>query len=50
MVFIQIIGQLVCLYLMMNQFAERIDFNSNGGHKYNTDFYHKNKAFYRDSS
>ncbi len=50
MLIIQFIGQLVCLYVVMQMFTEKIDFYSNGGRDFNIAYYKTHEEFYKDSS
>lgn len=50
MLLIQLIGQLVCIYMVMQMFTEKIDFYSNGGRDFNISYYKQNNHFYFDSS
>lgn len=47
---IQFIGQVICVYMTMEMFTEKIGYYDKGGVENNKEYYKKNGDFIRDSS
>ena len=50
MFFIQLTGQILCVYMTMSVFSNDIGYYENGGIEFNTKYYKDNQDFVRDST